>query len=62
MQNKKSELFKKLKSKRGSKEWNFYFLKYAPGDIAMAKNNKTKKKRRKRKTKKNKTKKKRFFF
>lgn len=59
---KKSELFKTLKNKRGSKEWNFHFLKYVPGDIALAKKYKTKTKKKKKKKRKKKTKKKRFFF
>jgi hypothetical protein len=40
--------YKELKNKRGSKEWDFYFLKYSPGDNEgrNTKNNKKKKKRK----------------
>jgi hypothetical protein len=58
IRSKKSELFKKLKNNRGSKEWNFHFLKYVPAD---EKNKSKTRKKRKRKRKK-KTKKKKYFF
>ena len=50
----KTEKFKELANKRGTREYEKYFLKYLPADII--KNKKTKKKvvRRKKKTKKNK--------
>jgi hypothetical protein len=40
--------YKELKNNRGSKEWDFYFLKYSPGDNEgrNTKNNKKKKKRK----------------
>ncbi len=66
---KKSELFKKLKNKRSSKEWNFHFLKYAPAEEKIKKlKKKTRKKTRKtrkkpkKKTRKKRRKKKGFFF
>ena len=49
---KKSELFKKLKNKKGSKEWEFHFLKYLPAKI----NSKQKEEKKEKKTLKNKTK------
>ncbi len=55
----KSKKFKELKNKRGGKEWEFYFLKYNPGE----KNSKPKKKKTKKtkKKRKNKTKKRNFI-
>ena len=65
IRSKKSELFKKLKNNRGSKEWDFHFLKYAPAEEktkkTKEKTKKTKKKTRKTK-KKTRKKKKGFFF
>jgi hypothetical protein len=62
IRSKKSELFKKLKDKRGSNEWDFYFLKYVPADRkAKRKTNKRKTKKKKSKRKR-KTKKRNFFF
>ena len=55
----KSKKFKELKNKRGGKEWEFYFLKYSPGEKkSKPKKNKTKKSKKKRK---NKTKKRNFI-
>ena len=54
----KSKKFKELKNKRGGKEWEFYFLKYSPGDKRTTSKNKTK---TKKKRKKNKTKKRNFL-
>ena len=51
MREEKASKYKELKKHRGSKEWNWYFLKYAPADIEMEKYNKKEKK--KKKTKKN---------
>lgn len=48
----KSEMFEKLKHKRGSDEWNWYFLKYSPGSPDMKKQNKKTRKKKKRRTKK----------
>jgi len=48
----KSKKFKELKNKRGGKEWEFYFLKYSPGNKKTIKKTKTKKKKKKNKTKK----------
>jgi len=45
----KAEKYKELKNKRGTKEWNWYFLRYTPGDKTEKKE---KKRRKKRKTKK----------
>ena len=62
---KRAEKFVELKPKRGSKEYDEYFLKYNPGDKTNKKNKtiKTSKisgKTNKKKTKMNKTKKKWF--
>jgi len=55
----KSKKFKELKNKRGGKEWEFYFLKYSPGEKkSKPKKKKTKKTKKKRK---NKTKKRNFI-
>ena len=51
MREEKASKYKELKKHRGSKEWNWYFLKYVPADIEMEKYNKKEKK--KKKTKKN---------
>ena len=55
---KKSEVFKKLKDKRGSKEWEFHFLKYLPAEIDKEKKSSIKKRKtiKKKKTKKKKRK------
>ena len=58
MREEKAERFKKLRNKRGSKEWDFYFLKYTPGEKDVPRSTKTRKKqlgqrktrRRRRKT------------
>ena len=60
----KSKMYETLK--RGTKKWNYYFLKYEPSriskDKALKKKNKTvKKKRKKKKSKKKKTKKRNFM-
>ena len=49
----KAEKYKELKKKRGYKEWEWYFLRYTPGE------DKNKKKRKKRKTKRRKRRRKR---
>ena len=50
--------YNKLKDKRGSKEWEFHFLKYLPAEIDTKKNQEKKSTKKKRKTiKKKKTKK-----
>jgi len=56
--------YKELKDKRGTKVWDYYFLKYSPADKHKDKGKKTKgKTRKKRKKRKRKRKtKKRFFF
>ena len=59
---KKSELFKKLKNNRGSKEWDFHFLKYAPAEEKTTKKKRKKTKKTKKKTKKKTRKKKKKFF
>jgi hypothetical protein len=51
MREEKASKYKELKKHRGSKEWNWYFLKYVPADIEMEKYNK--KEKNKKKTKKN---------
>ena len=43
-------MYEKLKNKRGSDEWNWYFLRYVPGEKKSKK--KPKKKTRKRKNNK----------
>ena len=55
----KSEMYQKLKDKRGSDEWNWYFLNYTPGNTNSKTNKKgkktdkkTRKKRKGRKKKK----------
>ncbi len=60
----KAEMFKKLKNKRGSDEWNWYFLRYVPGEDEKSKgkkkshknHNKRHNKTRKRKNRKGKRK------
>ena len=37
MREEKASKYKELKKHRGSKEWNWYFLKYVPADIEMEK-------------------------
>ena len=54
MREDKAEMFKKLKNKRNSKDYEWWFLRYRPGDSGAEK-----KKKRKRKTKKNKKKRRR---
>jgi len=46
MREEKAEKFKKLRDKRGSKEWDFYFLKYTPGEKDVPRYTKTRKKQR----------------
>jgi len=61
----KSEMFEKLKNNRGSDEWNWYFLRYVPGDStkkSKIKNSNKKTHKRKRKKKKNRKTKKRGLF
>ena len=53
MRKHKSEMYKKLQSKRGSKEWEEYFMRYIPADKKKKKSRKRKKKRRKRHTRRN---------
>ena len=57
---KKSEMYEKLKDKRGTEEWDWWFLRYVPGEDKnpkkkkkedKKKNKKTRKRRRKRKKK-----------
>ena len=50
MRNEKSKKFEELKDKRGSKEYEEWFLKYSP---AQKKTLKKKKRKKKKKTKKN---------
>ena len=61
----KSEMFTKLKNNRGSDEWNWYFLRYVPGDTTKKSktkyNNKKTRKRKGKKKKKRKTKKRGLF-
>ena len=52
---KKSEMYRKLKNKKGSKEWEWWFLNYAPGTPTTPR----RKTRKKKKKKKKKTRKKR---
>lgn len=53
----KSEMFEKLKNNRGSDEWNWYFLRYVPGESTKkSKNKKTRKRKSKSKRKKGKRK------
>ena len=55
MREEKSEKYKELQKKRGSKEWDFYFLNYSPGE----KDNGKKKKSGRKKTHKRKRKRRR---
>lgn len=57
MREEKAEMFKKLKHKRNSKEWDYYFLKYMPGKNDEKK--KTKKSKKSMKKKRRRTRKKR---
>ena len=45
----KANKYRELQSKRGGREWEWYFLKYAPGENAIKKVTKRKTKRKKRK-------------
>ena len=47
----KSEMFEKLKNNRGSDEWNWYFLRYVPGESTKKTKKTSVKKNRKRKRK-----------
>ena len=61
----KAEKYKELKKKRGSKEWDWYFLRYTPGEKDdNKKKKKTTKRTRKRKKRKRKRTRKRLprFF
>lgn len=58
----KSKKYNELKNKKNSKEWEWYFLNYKPGEKSSSSKNKTRKKkvkhtRKKRRNKKKKTKK-----
>ena len=56
MRKHKADMYKKLKSKRGSPEWEIYFLRYVPADIKKKqtrKKKKRKKRRKKRRTRRN---------
>ena len=62
---KKAEMYKKLKSKRGSKEYDEWFLKYSPTsqpNVQEEKHGKTRKKRYGKKNKKGKTRRVKFNF
>ena len=61
MRAEKSKRYKKLSKKRGTKEWDYYFLKYAPGETDKKKSKKTRKQKEKKK-KRGKTRKKRTGF
>ena len=51
MRQEKAEKYNELKTKRGSKEYEYYFLRYSPGEAAKAKK-KTRKRKYKHKKKK----------
>ena len=57
MRSEKMKMFEKLKSDRGSKEYEEWFLKYRPGDKVNTKKTQKTQKTQKTKTKKLKTKK-----
>ena len=62
MRKEKAEMFEKLKNKRKGKEWDYYFLKYNPGNNkTKSKGKTTKVKKSKPKAKKRQTKKNRLF-
>ena len=48
----KTELYKELKNKRGSKDYEWYFLRYSPADKLLEKESRKKKKKTKKKKKK----------
>ena len=53
MRGEKNKMAKKLAKKRGSKEWDFWFLRYIPGQKKQTRKKKSqKKKKKKKKTKK----------
>jgi hypothetical protein len=56
----KTKKYKELSKKRGTKEWDEYFLNYKPGE-KETKTRKTRKKKKKKKRKKRKTRRKGFF-
>ena len=58
MRKEKSDKYEELKGDRGSKDWNWYFLKYRPVDEPKkSKKNKNKKTKKRKKNGKRKTKK-----
>ena len=52
MRREKSEKYEKLKNKKGSKEYEWYFLRYVPADIHATKTKKRRKTKKTRKTRK----------
>ncbi len=54
MRNEKSKKYQELKGKRGSKEYEEYFLRYAPGEKNKEKAEKNQKKKNKTRSKKDK--------
>ena len=62
MREEKANMYEKLKNKRGSKEWDYYFLKYNPNKESVDKKSKRKTKRKgtKKHHKRHRTKKNRF--
>ena len=60
----KTKKYKELSKQRGTKEWEYFFLNYKPGEKEDKSKKKTRKAKRgkKRKTRKRKKKKKRGFF
>ena len=71
MREEKAEKYKELKNKRGTKEWDWYFLRYTPGNerdkngkkqTNKRKTNKRKTNKRKTNKRKRKTRRKRFSF
>ena len=52
MRKEKTELYKRLKKKRGSKEYEWYFLRYSPADKLLEKEERKKKRKTKKKKKK----------
>ena len=58
----KAEKYKELKKNRGSKEWNWYFLRYTPGEGKEKKVSKKRKTHKKRQRKRRGTRKRRSWF
>jgi len=62
MREEKAEKYKELKKNRGSKEWNWYFLRYTPEEGKEKKISKKRKTHKKKKRKRRGTRKRHSWF